>query len=101
MTGLADFETTTYYVQRVPGEGGAPAVAALGPPGAGYLALYSSLEALAAQAGECDWAAAPGVDLLELVPPRYGVVVDPGGPQPAVLAAWAISCGVVISGADR
>ena len=101
MTGPADFETTTFYVQRVPGEGGAPAVAALGPPGAGYLALYSSLEALAAQAGECDWAAAPGADLLELVPPGYGVVVDPGGPQPAVLAAWAISRGVVISGAGR
>ena len=101
MTGPADFETTTFYVQRVPGEGGAPAVAALGPPGAGYLALYSSLEALAAQAGEWHWAAAPGADLLELVPPGYGVVVDPGGPQPAVLAAWAISRGVVISGARR
>ena len=101
MTAPVDFETTTYYVQRVSGEGGAPAIVALGPPGAGYLALYSSLEALAAQAGECDWASAPGADLLELVPPGYGVVVDPGGPQPAVLAAWAIRRGVVISGEPR
>ena len=54
----------------------------LGPPGAGLIALYSSLEALAAQAGECDWASAPGADLLELVPPGYGVVVDPGGAAP-------------------
>jgi hypothetical protein len=101
MTAPVDFETTTYYVQRVTGEGGVPAVAALGPPGAGYLALYSSLEALASYAGECDWASAPGADLLELVPPGYGVVVDPGGPHPAVLAAWAIGRGVVISGGGR
>lgn len=101
MTGPADFETTTYYVQRVPGEGGRPAIAALGPPGAGYVALYSSLEALAGRAGECDWAAARGADLLALVPPGYGVVVDPGGPHPAVLAAWAITRGAVISGARR
>ena len=101
MTGPAGFETATYYVQRVPGEGGAPAVAALGPPGAGFVAMFSSLDALAAYAGECDWASAPGADLLELVPPGYGVVVDPGGPHPAVLAAWAITRGVVISGSPR
>lgn len=95
------FETTTFYLQRVPGRDGAPAVAALGAPGAGYLALYSSLEALADLVGECDWAAAPGAELLELVPPGYGVVVDPGGPRPAALPASAITRGVVISGVPR
>ncbi len=101
MTGPAHFETTTYYVQRLPGRDGAPAIAAFGAPGAGYVALYSSLEALAAQVGECDWASAPGAELLQLVPPGYGVVVDPGGGHPAVLPASAIRPGVVISGSRR
>ena len=91
------FEAATVYVQRVPGPAGRPAVAALGEAGAGYLATYSSLETLAAHVGECDWAAAPGRDLLELVPEGYGVVVDPAGPHPALLAAGALRRGVVIA----
>jgi hypothetical protein len=97
----AGFESATFYVQRVAGPSGAPAVAALGTAGRGYVAMYSSLELLAAQAGECDWVSATGLDLLELVPAGYGVVVDPGGPHPAVLAASAIHHGVVIAPVRR
>ena len=96
----AAFDAATLYVQRVPGSDGRPAVAALGEPGSGYVALYSSLETLAAGAGECDWAAAPGRDLLELVPAGHGVVVDPAGPHPAVLPAAALRRGVVLARHD-
>lgn len=97
----ADFETATLYVQRVPGPGGRPAVAAFGPPGAGYVAMYSSLATLAQHAGECDWASATGHDLLQLVPDGYGIVLDPAGPHPAVLPASALGTGVVITAVPR
>jgi hypothetical protein len=97
----AAFETATLYVQRVPGPSGRPAVAAFGAPGAGYVAVFSSLDTLALHAGECDWAGATGRDLLQLVPDGYGVVLDPAGPYPAVLAAGALGSGVVISAVPR
>ncbi len=96
-----DFETAILYVQRVPGPSGRPAVAAVGPPGAGYVAMYSSLATLALHAGQCDWASGTGRDLLQLVPDGYGVVLDPAGPQPAVLPARAVGSGVVITAVPR
>lgn len=104
----AAFEAATLFVRRMPAADGRPAVAALGRPGAGFVALYSSLDALARHAGQDalarhagrDWASAPGGDLLDLVPPGYGVVVDPAGPHPAVLSAAAFgrdAGGVVIA----
>jgi SseB protein N-terminal domain len=97
----AAFEAAPLFVHRVPGPSGRPAVAALGRQGAGYLAMYSSLATLGAHAGECDWACASGRDLLQLVPAGYGIVLDPAGPHPAVLAATAIQSGVVISAVPR
>ena len=97
----ADFETATLYVQRVPGPGGRPAVAAFGPPGAGFVAMFYSLATLELHAGECDWASATGRDLLQLVPDGYGVVLDPAGPHPAVLPASALGRGVVITAVPR
>ena len=97
----ADFETATRYVQRVPGPNGRPAVAAFGPPGAGYLAMFSSLATLELHARECDWASATGRDLLQLVPDGYGIVLDPAGPHPAVLPASALGSGVVITAVPR
>ena len=91
------FESAPLYVQRVPGRHGGPALAALGPPGAGVVPIYSSLETLVAAVGECDWARAPGRDLLALVPDGYGVVLDPGSPYAALLPADVIRRGVVIS----
>jgi hypothetical protein len=95
------FETATLFVHRVPSASGGPALAAVGPPGAGYVVVHASLLALAAYAGPCDWAGAPGADLLDLVPPGYGVVVDPAGQHPAVLAASALRRGRVLSAVRR
>jgi SseB protein N-terminal domain len=96
-----DFETATLYVQRVPRPSGRPAVAAFGPPGAGYVAMFSSAATLELHAGECDWASATGRDLLQLVPDGYGIVLDPAGPHAAVLPATAIQSGVVITAVPR
>jgi hypothetical protein len=97
----AAFETATLFVQRVPDASGGPAVAAVGPPGAGYLVVHASLRSLAAYAGPCDWASAPGADLLDLVPLGYGLLVDPAGAHPAVLPAVALGSGRVLSAVRR
>lgn len=95
------FESATLWVRRVGGAQGGPAVAAVGEPGAGYLALYTSPESLAGHVGECDWACGSGRDLLALVPAGYGLVVDPAGPHPAVLPAGALRRGVVVTREQR
>ncbi len=97
----AAFEASTVYVQRTTTDDGRPAVVAVGQPGAGYVAFFSSFESLAAHAGECDWASAPGRDLVDLVPEGYGLVVDPAGPHPAVMPARAMRRAVVISKGQR
>jgi hypothetical protein len=96
----AVFEASTVYVQRTTTDDGRPAVVAVGQPGAGYVAFFSSLESLAAHAGECDWASAPGRDLVDLVPEGYGLVVDPAGPHPGVLPPGAMRRAVVIARRD-
>ena len=93
----AAFDAGTVYVQRTTTDDGRPAVVAVGQPGAGYVAFFSSLESLGAHAGECDWASAPGRDLVDLVPEGYGLVVDPAGPHPAVMPAHAMRHAAVIS----
>jgi hypothetical protein len=97
----AAFDAATVYVQRTTTDDGRPAVVAVGPPGAGYVAFFSSLASLAAHAGECDWASAPGRDLVDLVPEGYGLVVDPADPHTAVMPASAMRRGVVIARAER
>ncbi len=93
----AAFDAATLYVQRVLGADGRPAIAAYGRPGAGHVAFYSSLEAMAAAVGECDWAGARGRDLVDLVPDGYGLVLDPVGPHLAALPAPALRRGVVLT----
>jgi hypothetical protein len=97
----AAFETATLFVRRAPSASGGPALAAAGPPGAGYVVVHASLRTLATHSGPCDWASAPGADLLDLVPPGYGLLVDPAGPHPAVLPARALSRGRVLSAVRR
>jgi hypothetical protein len=97
----AAFETATLFVRRVPSASGGPALAAVGPPGAGYVVVHASRRTLAAYAGPCDWASAPGADLLDLVPPGYGLLVDPAGPHPAVLPARALRRGRVLTAVRR
>ena len=95
------FDTATVFVQRTTTDDGHPAVVAVGQPGAGYVAFFSSLQSLAAHAGECDWASGPGRDLVDLVPEGYGLVVDPAGPHPAAMPAAAMRRGVVIARQGR
>ncbi len=97
----AAFDVSTLYVQRTATDDGQPAVVAVGQPGEGYVAFFTSLEALAAHAGECDWASAPGRDLVDLLPEGYGLVVDPAGTHPAVLRARATRRAVVVSKVER
>ena len=97
----AAFDASTVYVPRTTTDDGRAAVVAVGQPGEGYVAFFSSLESLAAHAGECDWASAPGRDLVDLVPEGYGLVVDPAGPHPAVMPARALRRAVVISKGQR
>jgi hypothetical protein len=67
-----------------------PGFMAVGEPGAGFIPMYSSEEALTAAEGSTAWFAAKGHDLLQLVPDGYGVVLDPGTDSEICLAAWAI-----------
>jgi SseB protein N-terminal domain len=67
-----------------------PGFMAVGEPGAGFIPMYSSEEALTAAEGSTAWFAAKGLDLLQLVPEGYGVVLDPGTDGEICLAPWAI-----------
>lgn len=42
-----------------------------------WMAVFSTPERLVAHSGDCDCLAATGADLLELVPPGVGLMVDP------------------------
>ena len=67
-----------------------PGFMAVGEPGAGFIPMYSSEEALTAAEGPSAWFAAKGRGLLQLVPEGYGVVLDPGTDSEICLASWAI-----------
>jgi hypothetical protein len=65
--------------------------AAIGPPGAGMVPVFTSEEELARYAGACDWFSGPGSDVLDLLPPGYDLALDLAGPHPVRLhaAMWA------------
>lgn len=100
--GVADFMDVfageRVFVQR-PAEPGRLLVTNLGPRGS-WMPVFSSLEGLARHVGECDYFSATGADLLELVPPGVGVMLDPDdthrfpivarmAPPEVVARAWA------------
>lgn len=67
------FAEATVYAQRTPRPGMWVAEVA----GRGrWTLVFSSLERLAAHAGECDYLATSGADVLELVPEGVGVMLD-------------------------
>ena len=68
------FAGALVYAQRPPQPG--LLVIDLGERGR-WMVVFSTLERLARHAGECDYFATTGADLLELVPPGVGVMVDP------------------------
>ena len=86
------FAVAPVYAPRPPAPA-APGLVAVGPPGAGRVLTFSSLERLAAVCGECDWLRTSGRDLLGLVPEGYGVLLDAGGADALELAHSALHRG--------
>ncbi|WP_370968542.1 SseB family protein [Amycolatopsis sp. cg9] len=68
------FASTVVYAQRP--ESPALLVTDLGERGR-WMVVFTTVERLAAHAGECDCFTTTGADLLELVPPGVGLMVDP------------------------
>lgn len=96
----AVFTTGEVYAVRPPPPA-PPGLVAMGEPGAGHVLVFTSLDELARQAGECDWLRTTGDDLLSLVPDGYGVVVDAAGGHPLALPASALRRGPVPTGQPR
>lgn len=74
--------------------------AAVGPAGAGFVPMFTSLEQLALFAGEpCDWFSGPGADLVRLLPQGYDIAVDLGGVMPVRLhaALWRENAGTTVT----
>lgn len=53
-----------------------PGFRALGRPGDGVIAVFTSVEALALARGTVEWFALPGAELLDRLPPGYDLLVD-------------------------
>jgi hypothetical protein len=82
----AAFLAATVYCER----GAAPGFRALGAPGAGVVAVYSSEEQVALARGTVPWFALTGNDLLDQVPDGYDLLLDPGGAAPVRLRPAAL-----------
>jgi hypothetical protein len=91
------FVSALVYAQRP--EQPALLVTDLGERGK-WMAVFTTLERLAAHVGECDYFTTTGADLLELVPPGVGLMVDPDdahrfpvlsriAPPELIARAWA------------
>jgi hypothetical protein len=96
----AAFATGQVYAVR-PAPPAPPGLVAFGEPGAGHVLVFTSLDQMARQVGECDWLSTTGDDLLSLVPDGYGVVVDAAGDHPLALPASALHRGLVSDGGPR
>ena len=84
------FHRATVHAERPPTPG--LMVVELGEHGY-WAPVFSSLERLAAHAGECDYQAMSGADLLELLPPATGVILDPRDEHRGP-AGWAAAGGL-------
>ncbi|MGH9119796.1 MAG: SseB family protein [Acidimicrobiales bacterium] len=81
-----------------------PGFIAVGPPGAGYVPIFSSLAELGdyaaavpdRSAGGVDWLTTVGDDLLSLIPRGYGLVVDVASAHAVYLRADAIEAKPVL-----
>ncbi|MCF2533209.1 SseB family protein [Yinghuangia soli] len=61
---------------------------AIGPAGAGFVPVFTSLEQMALFMAEpCNWFSMPGNDLLRLLPEGYDIAVDLGSLMPVRLHA--------------
>ena len=89
----AVFAAGRVYAPR-PAHPAPPGLVAVGEPGGGHVLVFTSLDELGRQAGECDWLSTTGDDLLALVPDGYGVLVDAAGEHPLALPATALQRGL-------
>lgn len=93
----AAFAAAPVYAVR-PSHPAPPGLVAVGEPGSGHVLVFTSLDELGRQAGECDWLSTTGDDLLALVPDGYGVLVDAAGERPLALPATALRRGPTLLG---
>ncbi|MEP6761594.1 MAG: SseB family protein [Sporichthyaceae bacterium] len=96
----AAFAMGEVYAVRPP-KPAPPGLVAVGEPGRGHVLVFTSLDELGRQAGECDWLRTTGDDLLSLVPDGYGVMVDAAGEHPLVLPPSALRRGPMSNGGPR
>jgi hypothetical protein len=82
----------TVYCEQAP----SPGFCALGPPGAGVVPVFSSPKQLALARGAVPWFSLPGVDLLDLLPAGYDLLLDAGGGTPLRLRPAALERRVVL-----
>jgi len=62
--------------------------AAIGPPGGGFVPVFTSPEQLALfTRASVDWFSTDGADLLRLLPAGYDIAIDLAGPRPVRLKA--------------
>lgn len=83
----------TVYCER----GDGPGFRALGTPGDGLIAVYSTPEQVALARGTVRWFSLTGADLLDLVPAGYDLLLDPGGEFPLRLRPAALARRVTVS----
>jgi len=94
------FQQATVYCQKPEH----PGFMAVGPPGAGVIPVFTSLEQLERYAvtyglahhGGVEWFSTTGADVLDLMPDGYGIVVDPASEHSATLPAHALHRATVI-----
>ncbi len=94
---LAAFAVAPVFAPR-PAPPARPGLVAVGPPGAGRVLVFSSLQQLARVTGECDWLRTSGADLLGLVADGYGVLLDAGSAHALELPATALNRPVDVAG---
>jgi hypothetical protein len=91
------FQRETVFCQRSE----QPGFLAVGPPGAGLVPVFTSLDELSRYAvtyglhGGIDWLSTTGADVLDLLPDGYGIVVDPAAEHAVTLPAHALHRAVV------
>jgi hypothetical protein len=77
--------------------GAAPGFRALGPPQAGLVPVFSSVEQLALARGAVPWFSMTGADLLAQLPPGYDLILDIAGPAPLRLHPDALTVHATVS----
>jgi hypothetical protein len=85
--GLHDaFVSATVFCEA----GDRPGFVAVGPPGDGFIPVFTSDRELARARGAVRWFSTTGADLLGLVPDGYDLILDIAGPTPLRLCPAAV-----------